>query len=90
MEYLYVRHRLLTLKFNVKSSGEEGYITNAYGPDSPSLKRGLLDEINLLGSAMNHHVWILRGDFNMINSPLEKQGGIWRLDHGNVSFGKLI
>jgi hypothetical protein len=70
MEDFSARNRLLTLKFKVKSSGEEGYITNAYGPDSPSLKRGLLDEINLLGSTMNHRVWILGGDFNIIKSPL--------------------
>jgi exonuclease III len=90
MEDFSSRHRLLTLKFKVKSSGEEGYITNAYGLNPPSLKRGFLDEINLLGSAMNHHVWILGGDFNMIKSPLEKKGGLRRLDPENVAFGELI
>ena len=32
------RHRLRTLKFKVKILGEEGYVTNAYGPNPPSLE----------------------------------------------------
>jgi hypothetical protein len=60
--------RLLTLNFKCKGSGEEGYITNAYDPNTPHLKRIFMDEINLLGASMINQVWILRGDFNMITN----------------------
>jgi hypothetical protein len=51
--------RLLTLNFKCKGSGEEGYITNAYDPNSPYLKRNFMDEINLLGASIINQVWIL-------------------------------
>jgi len=70
MEDSGARHRLLTLKYKIKSTREEGYVTNAYGPQSPSLKRSFLNEINTLGSNLKHQIWILRGDFNMIKNLL--------------------
>jgi exonuclease III len=38
MEDFASRNRLLTLKFKVKSLGEEGYVMNAYGPQPPILR----------------------------------------------------
>jgi hypothetical protein len=56
----------------------------------PNLKRAFLEEINILGSSLKHQVWILGGDFNMIMTPLEKQGGLHRIDQESKYFGELI
>jgi hypothetical protein len=90
MENISSSSRLLTLKFKMKGTEEEGYITNSYGPTTPNLKRNFLDEINLLGASLIHQVWILGGDFNMITTPLEKQGGLHRINQESKDFGKLI
>jgi hypothetical protein len=73
MEDFWAIHRLLTLKFKIKSIGEEGYVTNAYVPQSPNLKRIFLDEIIYLGSKLQNQIWILGGDFNMIKNLLENR-----------------
>jgi hypothetical protein len=49
-----------------------------------------MDEINILGASMINQVWILGGDFNMITNPMEKQGGLRRIDQESKSFGELI
>jgi hypothetical protein len=49
-----------------------------------------MDNINLLGASMINQVWILGGDFNMIKNPLEKQGGLHRIDQESKAFGELI
>jgi hypothetical protein len=46
MEEFSIRLKLLTLKFKMKGSEEEGYITNSYNPNTPNLKRAFLEEIN--------------------------------------------
>jgi len=38
---------------------------------------------------MQYQVWVARGDFNMIKSPLEKKGGILILDPESNAIGEL-
>jgi hypothetical protein len=90
MENISSSSSLLTLKFKMKGTKEEGYITNSYGPTIPNLKRNFLDEINILGSSLIHQVWILGGEFNMITTPLEKQGGLRRINQESKAFGEHI
>ena len=45
------KKRILKLKFKVKGTGEIGYISNAYGPQSPSLK--------FLVVSLQYQTWVL-------------------------------
>jgi hypothetical protein len=56
----------------------------------PQLKRGFLESLNYLGTLFHDQQWIIRGDFNMITSLLEKKGGVRRLDGESEVFRDWI
>jgi len=67
-----------------------GYVSNEYSIDTPCLQRDCLDEIKFLVVTLQYQTSVVGGNFNMIKSPIEKKGGIQRLDPKSKEFGNLI
>lgn len=66
----------LSTSFHILGTDLSGFVMNVYGPQSPSLKRILLDHITWFNSQHPDSLLIFGGDFNMITSLQEKKGVI--------------
>jgi hypothetical protein len=62
------------------------FISNAYGPLTPHLKRDFLETLNHLRTMFQGLHWVVGGDFNLINSTMEKKGGTRILDDESETF----
>jgi hypothetical protein len=78
--------RLLMVRFWKLGSNDRGYVTNAYGPLTPEVKRYFIGAISQLGHLMQDQHWIIRGDFNLITSLKEKKVRVRKLDVKNKFF----
>jgi hypothetical protein len=81
---------LFLRKFHLIVSSTTGFLTNVYGPNTSTDKSLFLDSFLSLQTLTSNHHWIIGGDFNLITSLSEKQGGIRRLDQDSLSFNNVI
>lgn len=61
-------------------------VTNVYGLQRLESKLKFLDSLEELRDRHSGMPWILRGDFNMIKSLLEKKGGTRVLSKDSLKF----
>jgi hypothetical protein len=63
---------------------------NAYGPQTPPLKREFLESLNHLGTTLGGQRWDIGGDFNMITALWEKKEGARHLEGESEFFRDWI
>eukprot|EP00253_Pinus_taeda_P036183 PITA_36183 len=61
--------------FHIMGTNIHGHITNVYFPQDGPQKAAILENISQLNFDRKYPLWITGGDFNMIASTEEKQGG---------------
>jgi len=80
----------LTIRMQNIGNTEEILCTNVYGPHGLEEKKGMIRDLeDIKGRATNLH-WILAGDFNIITSLAENNGGMRRLDQDVEEFSNFI
>jgi len=80
----------ITMHYRAIELDKEGTIANAYGLQNNQDKDLFLKNLAYLGSLEEGKRWIIRGDFNMILTLEEKQGGKKRLEQDSAKFQELI
>jgi exonuclease III len=90
VEGVYQCPRILTIHYQDLRMGEQGYISNAYGPPNQDAKRGFLGTLVQLGKILQDQHWIIGGDFNLIKTLEEKKGGVRKLDLENKRFKEVL
>ena len=65
----------LSAKFYIIGTRISGLITNIYGPFALARKIEFLNSLDTMKAWVGDIHWILGGDFNLITSLQEKQGG---------------
>jgi hypothetical protein len=80
----------LTTHYRAIGSDKDGWITNAYGPQTVPEKEIFLQQLAYLSSLANNQRWIVGGDFNMILTLEEKRGGRKRLEQDSIRFQELL
>eukprot|EP00253_Pinus_taeda_P004296 PITA_04296 len=81
---------LIQAKFHLIGTKIHGHLTNVYFPQIIQQKLDLLETISLLNEHRRFPLWIGGGDFNIIKSMEEKQGGRTRLDSDSSGFKHFI
>eukprot|EP00253_Pinus_taeda_P016108 PITA_16108 len=66
--------------FHIMGTNIHGHITNVYFPQEGPQKAAILENISQLNFDRKYPLWITGGDFNMIASTEEKQGGRCRIN----------
>jgi hypothetical protein len=90
METYRTTKRTITTKFHYRGTNITGFITSVYGPNIPQQKQQFLEEIHYTSTLVDVACWIVGGDFNMITSLSEKNGGLRRLEKDSLSFCQTI
>ena len=80
----------ITTNYRLIGSNKPGHLTNVYDPTSPRDKHAFLESLSYLSSLTLYNRWTVGGDFNIIRSLEEKQGGSRRLDRDSSNFNSLI
>eukprot|EP00253_Pinus_taeda_P024539 PITA_24539 len=81
---------LIQETFHLIGTKIHGHLTNVYFPQIIQQKLDLLETISLLNEHRRFPLWIGGGDFNIIKSMEEKQGGCTRLDSDSSGFKHFI
>jgi len=81
---------LIQATFHLIGTNIHGHITNVYFPQTIQQKLDLLDTISSLNENRHFPLWIGGGDFNIIKSMEEKQGGRIRLDSDSSGFKQFL
>lgn len=68
MEPLSLNPIVLTSSFHLLGTDFHGFLSNVYGPQSPTKKQVMLDNISSLKSQLDPTKWVSGGDLNIITS----------------------
>eukprot|EP00253_Pinus_taeda_P006105 PITA_06105 len=90
LDNFHAMQHLIQATFHLVGTQIHGHLTNVYFPQSIQQKLNLLETISLLNEQRRFPLWIGGGDFNIIKSMDEKQGGRTRLDSDSSGFKHFI
>eukprot|EP00253_Pinus_taeda_P015484 PITA_15484 len=76
--------------FHIMGTNIHGHITNVYFPQEGPQKAAILENISQLNFDRKYPLWITGGDFNMIASTEEKQGGRCRINRDGTLLKDFI
>lgn len=75
LQYFPATHFLIRATFHLIGKNIHGHLSNVYFPQNLQQKLELLDTLSVLNSNRKLPLWIGGGDFNIITTLEEKQGG---------------
>lgn len=81
---------IIQATFHLIGTNIHGHLTNVYFPQIIQQKLDILDTIFALNHNRHFPLWIGGGDFNIIKSLEEKQGGRTRLDSDSSGFKQFL
>jgi len=90
LDNFHATHHIIQATFHLIGTNIHGHITNVYFPQSIQQKLELLDTISSLNEGRHYPLWIGEGDFNIIKTMEEKQGGRIRLDSDSNGFKQFL
>eukprot|EP00253_Pinus_taeda_P033060 PITA_33060 len=81
---------ILTGIGRIAGTKEKVVISGVYGPPTPGEKESFMEKIKEIRRIYPEPAWIIGGDFNLIRSLEEKNGGIRKVDQYMSMFNDMI
>lgn len=90
LQDFHATHFLIQATFHLIGTNIHGHLSNVYFPKNPHKKLELLHTLTVLNSNRQFPLWIGGGDFNIITTLEEKQGGRLKLENDSIGFKEFI